>query len=91
MKNVNYLLIGSMPKLEMYRDTLPALIAEFKEVAASKPREAMTMNEIIDQGARGVLIEQCAQHFYGLDYVDGRTMVELIDAIEGAEQELMFA
>lgn len=91
MKNVNYFLIGSMPKLEMYRDTLPALIAEFKAISALKPREQMTMAEVLDQGARGVLIEQCAQHFYGLDYVDFSTMLELIDAIEGAEQELEFA
>jgi hypothetical protein len=88
MKNVNYKLIGTVPSVEKYRDTLPALIAEYKAISALKPREQMTMDEIIDQGARGVLIEQCAEHFYGLSIVNCTSMLELIDEIEGAEQEL---
>ena len=85
MLNINYALIGTIPEMEMYRNSLPALIAEFRaekqKVGEKEPFSVM---------AKGAAIEMCAAHFYGLEVRDFSTMAELIDAIESMDQALEF-
>jgi hypothetical protein len=110
--NVNYELLGSVPAMDEFRDTLPTLIAEY---GAEAPKRAAARAEIqaaadsggpsaveallrskfndIDAGTavvRGVTIELCAQHFYGIDTNECGSIAAVIDAIRAAEQELQF-
>lgn len=71
---IHYELIGSVPEMGHFRDTLPALIAKYRADGRS---------------ADGALIVACAAHFYGLSLAeDFETMEGLIDAVESMDQEL---
>jgi hypothetical protein len=108
MRDINYDLIGSVPAMEAFRDTLPEVIARYE---ASRPAAKATsikienlfktggaaavaefMKTIVNDPAvtariaDGVVIELCAQHFYGIDQQE--TIMATIDAIKSAEQEL---
>lgn len=72
--DLNYSLIGSYPQVEIYRGRLPALINAWKTGR--------------DRAVNGVLISMCAEHFYGLDPLNFEHVSDLIDAIEGMEQDL---
>jgi hypothetical protein len=110
--NINYELIGSIPAMEPFRDTLPELIAEYE---AEAPKRAAARAEIqaaydnggpsaveallqakfnnVDAGTsltRGVTIELCAQHFYGIDTYDCDSIADTIAQIRAIEQELQF-
>lgn len=86
MRTLNYSLIGSMPELEMYRDSLPSMIEAYEapQVNFTADGSDARMKRVVD----GTLIEMCAQHFYGFDLEDFTNMSELIEAIKGADQEL---
>jgi hypothetical protein len=77
---INYALIGSIPEVEVFRNSLPKLIEEYE--ARISPR--------LQQMALGVTIEMCAQHFYGIDVAECGSMKEVIDAIRSMDEELEF-
>lgn len=70
---IDYSLIGTIPEVEPFRLTLDALIADFK---LSRLR------------AQALVIEQAAQHFYGLVPSDFETMDELVDAMLSMDEAL---
>ena len=86
MRTLNYSLIGSMPELEMFRDTLPALIEAYEapQVNFNEDGSDARMKRVAD----GFLIEMCAEHFYGFVLEDFTNMPELIEAIKAVDQEL---
>lgn len=109
MYNVNYDLIGSVPSMEIYRDVLPKLIAEYEAsnhlaVEARRKIEALGSNheaiatllnenlkrpEVQARLSRGVVIELCAQHFYGIDTVNEyQSIHDVIDLLKSIDQEL---
>ena len=100
--NINYALIGSIPSVEQYRDVLPALMEQvlvlMKQVLVLKamPKRSGAFDEKF-QGDRNVIlqleiiIEQCAEHFYGIELDDYQTIEALIEAIKGMDQGLTLA
>lgn len=83
---VNYDLIGSMPSMEQYRNSLPQMIAEYE---AMKTTNVEGIDKAkLEKMAAGVMIEMCATHFYGIDISDVGSMRELIDIIKSADQAL---
>ena len=101
MQNVNYTLIGTIPEMESFRDSLPALIVEYEANRPSKEekdeliakfklfKKIPVFSEMMSsQISRGVAIEMCATHFYGLDPMEFESMPDLIDAIKGCDEEL---
>jgi hypothetical protein len=110
--NVNYELIGSIPAMEPFRDTLPAMIAEYEAEAPKRVAVRAEIQAAFDVGgpsaveallkakfkaegagtamARGVTIELCAQHFYGIDTYDCDSIADTIAQIRAIEQELQF-
>jgi hypothetical protein len=105
MRNVNYELIGSVPSMEVFRDSLDTLMAEylanvppktvFDELMSTSPanranwvKEKLTQPAAAEQMVRGVTIELCAQHFYGLTGSDFDRVTNLIDEIRSMDQDL---
>lgn len=97
MLKVNYELVGSIPAMEAFRNTLPDLIAKYEATrkttvfaADTKIADALKNDAVLDRISLGVTIEMCAQHFYGMDGLEYNSMAELIDAIKSVDQELEF-
>ena len=98
--NINYALIGSIPSVERYRDTLPAMMEQVLVLkAVPKRSDAFIEDEkFSEQDARRdtilqleIVIEQCAEHFYGIELDDYQTIEALIEAINGMDQGLELA
>lgn len=78
MRNVNYELIGSYPLVESLVDTLPVLIKKVKE-----------------QNGQLIFLDHMnfcliAAHVYGFDPSSYESLLDLVDMIESADQELEF-
>lgn len=101
--NIHYDLLGSVPAVECFRDSLDELILRYETTQPERRPEFGLMSETdiklyIDEVfhdppamqhmADGIAIELCAQHFYGLRGVDFSTMTELINAMNGMEIQL---
>lgn len=81
---IHYEKIGTHPALECYRNELPNLIAQYEA-----GRDGSGKQQSLDCMAQGALIEMCAAHFYGIDFMDFDSMAGVIDAIKSMEQELV--
>lgn len=97
MTSLNYSLIGTVPSMEVYRDSLETLLSRFEANRESlkTPETSMLDEQFVqamklDQMTVGVAIELCAQHFYGIELASTMTMTELIDTIRSMDQELAF-
>lgn len=77
----NYDLIGSIPEVESYRGEMSKLIAEYRDITI-KPMQKMAI---------GIVIEMCAQHFYGIDLQEVESMSDLIELVQSIDQQLEFA
>lgn len=97
MIQINYTLIGSIPEMEQYRDTLPSLLSRYERnaknllvPAKSQIDEALIADEKFEQQALGVAIEMCAEHFYGIENDGSNSMSELINQIRAVDEDLIF-
>lgn len=92
MMNIDYTLIGSIPSVEQCRNILPSMMEQIL-VMKAKPKRSDAFDEQF-QGDRDtilrleIVIEQCAAHFYGIEASDFDTIDELIEAINGVDQDL---
>jgi len=77
----NYDIIGSIPEVESYRGEMPKLISEYKDITIA-PMQKMAL---------GILIEMCAQHFYGIDLQEVESMSDLIELVQSIDEKLEFA
>lgn len=73
---INYDLIGSFPQVEHLRNTLGNTIAEYR-------KSKYSVKQVL-----GSDICRAANHFYGISIEDYAGMNELIDAIQGMDQDL---
>lgn len=103
---MNHELIGSLPKLDCFRTSLPKLIAEYEGTRTLTDKFVLETNDraelskrvdeafkdpsALDRMAKGVTIELCAQHFYGIDTEKLDSIGEVIAAIKAADQDLEF-
>jgi hypothetical protein len=97
MYKINYTLIGTIPEMEQYRDTLPSLLSRYERnaknllvPAKSQIDEALIADEKFEQQALGVAIEMCAQHFYGIETDITMKMSDVISNIRAIDEDLMF-
>jgi hypothetical protein len=84
---LSYSLIGSIPEVERFRDALPQMIADYNVAmdamsAHTSRADRMAISIMAEQ------IEQCAQHFYGIDTLQFKTMDGIIGAIQALDQDL---
>ena len=77
----NYDLIDSIPQVESYRDQLPELISRYETFQGDR----------FEKMALGVLIEMCAQNFYGIDVEEAESMSQLICLIKTVDQNIMYS
>jgi hypothetical protein len=84
---LSYSLIGSIPEVERFRDTLPQMIADYK-VAMDAMTEHTPRADRMAISIMAEHIEQCAQHFYGIDTLQFETTDGIIDAIQAMDQDL---
>jgi hypothetical protein len=102
---IDYTLIGSIPSMEAFRDNLPDIIAEYEtgkpdtsclEAARAEGKlteyldNLRTQPSVIERMSKGVVIEMCAQHFYGINTSECDSIAVVIDAIRSVEQNLEF-
>jgi hypothetical protein len=102
---LDYTLIGSIPSMECFRDNLPDIIAEYQtgkpdtsglEIARDEGKlteyldNLRSQPSVIERMSKGVVIEMCAQHFYGINTDECDSIAAVIDAIQSAEQNLEF-
>ena len=80
----NYELIDSIPEVESYREQLPEIISQFEMMRGFG-------GEYMEKMALGVLIEMCAQNFYGIDLNEASSMSELISLIKSVDSEMQFS
>jgi hypothetical protein len=98
---IHYDLVGSVPEVACFADQLDELILQYEQSAPAKTpnfseltdaerevwlKEALESPQANERITLGVVIELCAQHFYGLSGQDFDRISDLIDAMQGLEQ-----
>lgn len=98
--NIHYDLLGSVPAVECFRDSLDELILRYETTGPVRRPEFGLMSETdiklyvneafrdpcsMQHMADGIAIELCAQHFFGLRGTDFNTIAELISAMNDLE------
>ncbi len=68
---INHSLIGTIPEVEHLLGDLPRLLQEYEKRTAPA----------IEQISMGVLIEMCAQHFYGINVNECTSMREVVKEV----------
>lgn len=77
-------LIGSIPEVEKYRNTVQVQIAKWRSAAAIA--KAMGEGSSLESMVDGYLIELCAMHFYGLETESFDTIEALINAMKEIDE-----
>lgn len=85
-------LIGTIPAVECLRNMLDEIILRYENAVPSNIEFGlMSDSEVKKYLGRildGIAIELCAAHFYGLSMQDYSSLDELIDVLNGIENEL---
>ena len=101
-QHIHHDLIGTIPAMEVYRDRLEQIIAEYK---STKPptvelglmsdteraeyfEEESKKPHVMRRATLGLLIDLCGTHFYGLNSLDFARRSDFLDELEAIEDEL---